>query len=218
MRKRVFFETRTTAVNQTNRDFIFRHSLAAASDSVLQPELLQQNAQRSTNGNSFPGPQGHRSTPTPESNTKSRDICHQGYEPALPIPGNCFDPQSCYGPGASATPEKNPICHYSPTLHQRIIPGKISIRAHCPANLCSFWGGAAGVPKSILARSEEKSTGKSKFVNSFQLFAPFGSALATRFPFQLFVPARQPGRISRLCRARHNRLYAEYRIMPRAAG
>ena len=89
-----------------------------------------------------------------------------------------------------------------------------AIRAHCPANLCSFWGGAAGVPKSILARSEEKSTGKSKFVNSFQLFAPFGSALATRFPFQLFVPARQPGRISRLCRARHNRLYAEYRIMP----
>ena len=89
-----------------------------------------------------------------------------------------------------------------------------AICAHCPANLCSFWGGAAGVPKSILARSEEKSTGKSKFVNSFQLFAPFGSALATRFPFQLFVPARQPGRISRLCRARHNRLYAEYRIMP----
>ena len=74
----------------------------------------------------------------------------------------------------------------------------IANRAHCPANLSSFFGGDAGVPKSILARFEEKSTGRNKFMTFFQLFAAFGSALASGFPIQLFRLVSQLGRISRL--------------------
>jgi len=73
-------------------------------------------------------------------------------------------------------------------------------RESCTLSGQSFliFGGDAGVPKSILARFEEKSTGRNKFMTFFQLFVAFGSALASGFPIQLFRLVSQLGRISRL--------------------
>src|ERR1039458_2689298 len=107
MRTRLFFETRLSAVDQSDPDFIFQPSLAAASDTVDHQKLCTE-------------PQSHprfRRNEIP----RSRDICHHGdARTHFQSPEIGFVPQK--SPALPAHPrlqKRIPICHSPLTPHQR---------------------------------------------------------------------------------------------------